>query len=379
MPPKKKAKTSDDSTQPPPPTARVTRASARNTKQAAATTPAATVRNTATTTAKKAAPKSASRTAPKTAPKPASRAAPKTAPKSNAKPSSKSTAVRAAPKPKPPGPVEKWFMQYASKCHAALFMVVGANITTLDPETNNIDPVTFQKWMDDLDVSSEGIFMYYILWRTNAALQMTITKKEFVECMENMGYAKCPWRLNMLTFCSIKSNNQLKVILPEDMASICPGLKPSPNPNFKPFYKWCFAHFREDGCKNLNVDHAQVLFQTLLDADKYSPLWKPSSSPTPTPKGRTPGDFPHVNAFIEYLQSEPRPVAVITKDQYEQFYEFNTNVSWELQEYSENSACEFSPDDMIEIVANHRLGPALIDNYVEWKKTHYPIPTTDAE
>jgi hypothetical protein len=127
------------------------------------------------------------------------------------------------------------------------------------------------------------------------------------------------------------------------MATIRPKIKPVTNHHFKTFYKWCFHHFRPESQKNLPVEFAQVLFQTLLDGEKYSPSWKPTTNTfSNSSKGRTPGDFPHVNAFVEFLNSEPKPVAVITKDQYEQFYEFNASVSWELTEHSEDSACQFT-------------------------------------
>ena len=146
-----------------------------------------------------------------------------------------------------------------------------------------------------------------------------------------------------------KSNEQLMDRLPGLMATVRPNkarpAMPGRVDEFRPFYKWCFNHFKPEGQKNVPVDVAQVLFQTLLDADKYSPSWQP---PAPTAngdyaRGCTPGDFPHVNAFVEFLNGEPKPVQVITRDQYEQFYEFNSSVGWDLREHSEDSACWCPP------------------------------------
>ncbi|KAF8537433.1 Cullin binding-domain-containing protein [Trichophaea hybrida] len=234
---------------------------------------------------------------------------------------SKNSAKSVAPVPTL-NAVQKWFQRYAN------------------PETNRIDPLTFQKWMDDLDVSSDGAFMYFILWRCNATTQMTITHDEFKTCMDGIG---------------ANSNEKLLSKLPELMDTIRPKASPAPNHTFKSFYKWCFHHFRPESQKNIPVEFAQVLFQTLLDGEKYTPSWKPRNTINgDLLTGRTFGDFPHVNAFVEFLNSEPKPASVITKDQYEQFYEFNASVSWELKEHSEDSAW-----------------PALIDSYVAWKKSNH--------
>ncbi|KAF8248239.1 hypothetical protein K440DRAFT_660931 [Wilcoxina mikolae CBS 423.85] len=242
---------------------------------------------------------------------------------------SKNPAKRAAPVPTLSA-VHKWFQRYAN------------------PETNSIDPLTFQKWMDDLGVSSDGAFMYFILWRCNAVTQMTITLDEFKTCMEGIG---------------ANSNEKLLSKLPELMDTVRPKARPAPNHIFKAFYKWCFHHFRPESQKNIPVEFAQVLFQTLLDGEKYSPSWKPGNKINgDLMTGRTFGDFPHVNAFVEYLNTEPKPASVITKDQYEQFYEFNASVSWELKEHSEDSAW-----------------PALIDSYVAWKRSNHPDAMTVAD
>lgn len=136
----------------------------------------------------------------------------------------------------------------------------------------------------------------------------------------------------------VTSNAQLLQKLPNQLAAITPTVKPT-NPNFRPFYRWCFAHFRDEGAKNVRVDYATLLIQTLLDPAKYDISWQaPESLPPP---GRTPGTLPHVNAFVEFLGQEPRPVQVITKDQFDQFYEFNLSVGWDLAEHSEESACEY--------------------------------------
>jgi hypothetical protein len=84
------------------------------------------------------------------------------------------------------------------------------------------------------------------------------------------------------------------------------------------------------------VDFAEIILQTLLDPTRYDPTWVSEEEPTRNEQ------FPHVDAFCEYItQSEPRPVHVINKDQFEQFYEFNLAVSWSAVEHSEDSACKF--------------------------------------
>ncbi|KAI5820948.1 Cullin binding-domain-containing protein [Pyronema omphalodes] len=198
-----------------------------------------------------------------------------------------------------------------------------------------LDGEGFQKWIEDLKLDPSGIFMYLILYKCQANTSMTITKEQFIRFMDSIG---------------VKSNSQLLTVLPTLLSEIRPCREPCPNPNFKAFYKWCFQHFKPEGQKGMPVDFAEIILQTLLDPTRYHPDWVLDDYP---PKNE---EFPHVDAFCEYItQSEPRPVHVINKDQFEQFYEFNLAVSWSAVEHSEDSAW-----------------PALIDSYVAWKREKYP-------
>jgi len=142
--------------------------------------------------------------------------------------------------------------------------------------------------------------------------------------------------------------------LPTMMAAVCPVANSDQNSEFRQFYKWCFQHFKVPGAKNLLVEVASVLLVTLLDAERYKPNWKPDGGNVRS-CGVTPGDFPHLTAFVEFLNSEPKPVQVVTRDQYDQFYEFNLGVSWELDGYLEETS----------------TWPTLFDNYVAWKNEKY--------
>jgi len=61
-----------------------------------------------------------------------------------------------------------------------------------DPHENSINGNTFQAWMDDLGVSGEGVFMYFILYKCNAQTQLSISKEEFVRTMNSFGYVTVP-------------------------------------------------------------------------------------------------------------------------------------------------------------------------------------------
>jgi hypothetical protein len=94
----------------------------------------------------------------------------------------------------------------------------------------------------------------------------------------------------------------------------------------------------------LDVEIASEILKALLDPSRYSLKWKPSTEDNNPPGGCSSGDFPHLHAFREYLKTEP--VKIITKDQWDQFYEFTASVSWDLKEHSEESACKlFSSGD----------------------------------
>lgn len=107
------------------------------------------------------------------------------------------------------------------------------------------------------------------------------------------------------------------------------------HPEFFTFYKWCFNHFRVENAKNITADVATVLFETLLDPEKYRPSYEPTEA------AEVDGGCPrlrHVGAFIEFLRNGPKPAAVVTRDQYEQFYHFNKQIPWNLEGYSEETS-----------------------------------------
>lgn len=63
----------------------------------------------------------------------------------------------------------------------------GLELIAADSDTGIIDPPSIGQWIEDLGVSSEGVFMYYILWKAEASSTMQITKEEFIRCMNNLG------------------------------------------------------------------------------------------------------------------------------------------------------------------------------------------------
>lgn len=250
----------------------------------------------------------------------------------------------------------------------------------VDEETGKLDPESAQKWMSDLGIHPEGVFLYFIMYKCEVSTLMTITKQEFVKLMNSIKYASpLPHPLAgggcllMGEHYRVKSNEQLLTQLPSLLNTVRPRVKPEPNPAFKPFYKWCFEHLRPENAKNIDVEIAGELFKVLLDEERYNVDWEPSE--TVSACTHTSGEFPHVNAFVEFITTEPRPVAVITRDQFDQFYHFNMSVSWSLKEHSEESACEF-PDTAGDGGLLNYVGPALLDKYVDWKKEKYPNPKT---
>jgi hypothetical protein len=77
----------------------------------------------------------------------------------------------------------------------------------------------------------------------------------------------------------------------------------------------------------LDIEIASEILKVLLDPRRYLLKWKPSPPKTTTLQvvvRRV--TSPHLHAFLEYLKTEP--VKIITKDQWDQFYEFNASVSW---------------------------------------------------
>ncbi|KAI5804995.1 Cullin binding-domain-containing protein [Geopyxis carbonaria] len=233
---------------------------------------------------------------------------------------------------------EEWFLEYAVFPRITLMIIDALG------DGKEIDAVGIDNWLKDLGVHSEGAAMFCLLWRFRAKSTMTITKTEFLETMTSWG---------------IDSNDKLKARLPVFLQNLCP--KPvsdrAENPAFLQFYKWCFSHFKaSEQAKNIGVDVATVLFQTLFDNQKYRVDWDPSASCNNEDKHAP--RLNHVDAFVKYLNGEQKPVAVITKDQYEQFYHFNKDVPWDLKGYSELTS----------------TWPTLMDNYVSWKKDLYPLP-----
>jgi hypothetical protein len=92
-------------------------------------------------------------------------------------------------------PTETWFFNYAGTCVPNFLFYIAWERAVLticcatDPHENSINGNTFQAWMDDLGVNGDGIFMYFILYKCNAQTQLSISKDEFVQTMNSLGYA----------------------------------------------------------------------------------------------------------------------------------------------------------------------------------------------
>lgn len=143
---------------------------------------------------------------------------------------------------------------------------------------------------------------------------------------------------------SVDSNEKLLAKLTKD--DFIYKLRPRPSketdsPEFLPFYKWCFNHFRVEQAKNVTADVAMVLMETLLDPAKYKPGYRPEEEHGDEEAGAP--RLNHLKVFLEFLRSGPKPPVIITRDQYEQFYFFNKQVPWDLEGYDEaTSTCGFS-------------------------------------
>ena len=53
----------------------------------------------------------------------------------------------------------------------------------VDPATGEINGETLGTWMEDLEASSEGVMMYFLLYKCGASSTMTITNSEFLKTM----------------------------------------------------------------------------------------------------------------------------------------------------------------------------------------------------
>lgn len=136
---------------------------------------------------------------------------------------------------------------------------------------------------------------------------------------------------------SVDSNESLLRKLPILLKEAIPSFT---NRLFDNFYKFCFTYFKPNDVKNLSWDVASELLTSLLDSARYSLRWCPPSEEAQK-VGGTGGEFPHRKAFVEFLNQEPRPVQVITRDQYDQFVPFNRDVPWDLEGFKEEeSTCE---------------------------------------
>lgn len=146
------------------------------------------------------------------------------------------------------------------------------------------------------------------------------------------------------------SNEALLRKLPKILKETSPSFA---NETFDDFYKFCFNYFKPADAKNLEREVGAELYSGLLDPDRYSLTWIPTQSDQEP--GETKGDFPHRKAFVKFLNQEPYPVQVITRDQYEQFVPFNRDVPWNLEGFKEEeSSCEFS-------AAPHCCGKSVAD------------------
>lgn len=61
---------------------------------------------------------------------------------------------------------------------------MGLTVESVDADSpGNITHNTIPKWLEDLDVSSEGIVFYLIAWKCRAKHTFTISREEFLAGM----------------------------------------------------------------------------------------------------------------------------------------------------------------------------------------------------
>lgn len=165
------------------------------------------------------------------------------------------------------------------------------------------------------------------------------------------------------------SNESLLRRLPTLLKETIPSFT---NRLFDNFYKFCFTYFKPNDVKNLSWDVASELLTSLLDSSRYSLMWCPPSEGVPEGAEEVgdKGEFPHRKAFVEFLNQEPRPVQVITRDQYDQFLPFNRDVPWNLEGFKEEeSTCKPPWVEQIELLLTDILiGPTLMDVYIAWRR-----------
>lgn len=83
---------------------------------------------------------------------------------------------------------------------------------------------------------------------------------------------------------------------------------------------------------------------------------------------------PHLDKFIEFLETGCDGTTRITLDQWDSFLSFNQHVNYDLSNFDEDGACKrymyvsISVAYCDSLVTCITVGPVLLDEYVEWRK-----------
>jgi len=150
-----------------------------------------------------------------------------------------------------------------------------------------------------------------VMWRLGATAKPgCITKQEFVNGMTAQG-------ISSLKDISKKMKNN----------AYDPGFLETKD--FREFYKFVFQFSREGTNKTIEKDFIVALLPIVLDTNKA----------------------PHLNEFIDFLNTLTGNNTRITLDQWDSFLLFNTTVKIDLSNYDENGAW-----------------PILLDEYIVWRQ-----------
>eukprot|EP00823_Brevimastigomonas_motovehiculus_P001234 TRINITY_DN11743_c0_g1_i1.p1 TRINITY_DN11743_c0_g1~~TRINITY_DN11743_c0_g1_i1.p1 ORF type:complete len:282 (+),score=75.59 TRINITY_DN11743_c0_g1_i1:31-876(+) len=167
------------------------------------------------------------------------------------------------------------------------------------------------KYFTDLGLNPETdvIPIFGICWKLKCKSMGEIKKSEFVDGWAELG-------------CDTLSAQQAHV------KTIINSLKDKST--FREFYRWVFEYLKGDSeRKTIDVDPAMEMMSTLL-----------------------PNHFKLLPQWIEFLKSQKEKVKTMTKDVWEQVFDFARDVPSDLSSYD----------------ANEGAFPVLIDEFVEWVK-----------
>jgi len=172
------------------------------------------------------------------------------------------------------------------------------------PDGNTIGFEGSARFIQDLGLSEDSVLILVIAYKLETASMGLFTRDEWMSGMT---------KLESDTIVKLKAK------LPEfEKAYKDPA-------QFKDIYKYTFGFAKNKDQKSMDVATAVGMWQWVLG-----------------------NRFPHVETFIQFLE-ERKPVKVINKDQWMNFYEFCSTVSQDLSNYDEMAAW-----------------PVLMDEYVEW-------------